>query len=385
MTRATRSVAPPARGAGYSLFWPWLWLTLVCLYWMWIAPGDEVVPFHLIWIGFALAYGFEAWPVRVTCLALGTVAVASGVVLVVRARAGVIAWEETSEIVLMLVLAVLVMWHVRRRLAALAEVTRIADHQVAAASERERLARLTSHEMRTPLTIAAGYVDLLLAREDRDDHREDLHVVRDELGRLWRAGDRLLRMIRLEDLPPQDAVDLSGLVDETVTRWATVAERDWRTETAPAFLVGSRERLRVCLDTLMENAVRYTRAGQTIRVFCCSDDATRVWLGVADSGPGFTREQTALLNDRHRLDSGPGLDVGASGPGGQTGYGLGIVREIVTARDGLVRAGRSREGGALVLIVLGTDLDRRTSGSVTASTLPVPTSRPVVRPARTPR
>lgn len=385
MTMAARSVASPARVSRYSLFWPWLALTFICLAWMWIAPGDEVIPFHLIWIGFALAYGFEAWPVRPTCLALGTVAVASGVILVLRARAGVIAWEETTEIVLMLAMAVLVMWHVRRRLAALAEVTRVADGQVATAKERERLARLTSHEMRTPLAIAAGYVDLLLAREDRDDHREDLHVVRDELGRLWRAGDRLLRMIRLEDPTPQDAVDLNGLVDETVTRWATVAEREWRTETATAYVVGSHERLRVCLDTLIENAVRYTEAGQTIRVFCRTDDATGVWLGVADSGPGFTREQTALLNDRHRLDAGPGLDVGASGPGGQTGYGLGIVREIVTARDGLVRAGRSREGGALVLIVLGHDPDRRKAGGATANTLPVATSRPVVQPARHPR
>jgi signal transduction histidine kinase len=313
--------------------------------------------------------------VRLTCLVLAAAAAASGVVMVIRAQAGVIAWEETTETVLMLVLAVLVMWHVRRRLAALAEVTRIADSQVATARERERLARLTSHEMRTPLTIAAGYVDLLLAREDRDDHREDLQVVSDELGRLWRAGDRLLRMIRLEDPTPQDAVDLSGLVHETVTRWATVAERDWRTETATAALVGSHERLRVCLDTLIENAVRYTEAGQTIRVFC-GTDATRAWLGVADSGPGFTHEQTALLNDRDRSDTGLGLDVGASGPGGQTGYGLGIVREIVTARDGLVRAGRSREGGALVLIVLEAGPAGRTSAGATASRLPVPPAVP---------
>jgi signal transduction histidine kinase len=381
MPAAARPVPPPAGASRYFLLWPWLALTLACLAWMWSAPGDEVIPFHLIWIGFALAYGFEPWPVRLTCIALAAAGVASGVVMVVRARAGVIAWEETTEIVLMLVLAVLVMWHVRRRLAALAEVTRIADNQVATASERERLARLTSHEMRTPLTIAAGYVDLLLAREDRDDHREDLQVVKDELGRLWRAGDRLLRMIRLEDPAPQDAVDLRELVDETVTRWATVAERDWRTETATAAPVGSRERLRVCLDTLIENAVRYTEAGQTIRVFCGVDDATGAWLGVADSGPGFTHEQTALLNDRDRPDAGHGLDVGASGPGGQTGYGLGIVREIVTARDGLVRAGRSREGGALVLIVLGTDPDRRTSAGAAASALPVVTSRPLGLPA----
>src|SRR5688572_10487520 len=160
---------------------------------MWGSPGDEVIPFHLIWIGFALAYGFEPWPIPITCAALAVSSLASGVILLARARLGVIAWEETTEIVLMATLAGLVVWHVRRRLAATAAVTRLADHQVAAARQRERLARLTSHEMRTPLTIASGYVDLLLAREDRDSQRDDLLVVRDELGRLDRAGDRLLR------------------------------------------------------------------------------------------------------------------------------------------------------------------------------------------------
>ena len=343
----------PATGVKYRLFWPWVLLTLICLAWMWALPGEEVVPFHLIWIGVALAYGFEPWPIRVTCIALGLAAATSGYVLVLRANAGVIAWEETTEILLMLVLASLVVWHVRRRQAAIAAVTHLAEHQVAASQERERLARLTSHEMRTPLTLASGYVDLLLAREDRPDHRDDLLVVRDELGRLMRAGDRLLRMIRLEDVRPSEAFDLARLADETVTRWATVADRTWVSETATAALVSSHELLRGCVDTLLENAVRYTDPGDTIRVFCRTEDAGTVWLGVADSGPGFTAQQTALLNDRSAKDLvGGDLGIGASGPGGQTGYGLGIVREIVTARQGLVRAGRSREGGALVLIVL---------------------------------
>ncbi len=340
-------------GTRHRLFLPWVLLTVTCLVAMWMYPGDEVVPFHLIWIGFALAYGFEPWPVPVTCVALAVVSLASGAILVTRASIGVIAWEETTEILLMATLACLVLWHVRRRLAATADVTRLADHQVDAARQRERLARLTSHEMRTPLTLALGYVDLLLAREDRPGHREDLLVVRDELGRLVRAGDRLLRTIMLDDELPKDTLELADLVEETVTRWSTVEDRTWVSDTTKATAVASRERLRACLDTIIENAVRHTGPGDTVRVFCHPDGPGAVCLGVADSGPGFTVEQAALLNDRERPAEGDhGLGIGPSGPNGQTGYGLGIVREIITSRNGTVRAERSPEGGALVRMVL---------------------------------
>jgi len=65
LTVAEPDVGNPARedrtrqAATYWLFWPWVVLTVACLGLMWAAPGEEVVPFHLIWIGFALAYGFE--------------------------------------------------------------------------------------------------------------------------------------------------------------------------------------------------------------------------------------------------------------------------------------------------------------------------------------
>ena len=77
----------------------------------------------------------------------------------------------------------------------------------AAAARRERLARLTSHEMRTPLTIATGYVDLLLEPGPKADEsmRADLMVVHDELSRLARTADRLVRMIRLQDHLPARA------------------------------------------------------------------------------------------------------------------------------------------------------------------------------------
>lgn len=330
---------------------PWLSLSFVCLAWMWLDPGGEVIPFHAIWIAFALAYGFEPWPVRRTVVWLGVFATLSGGILVLRAAEGVIAWEETSEIALMLLLAALVMGHVRRREAALATVTRLAQERMTTARERERLARLTSHEMRTPLTIATGYVDLLL-RTDGVDPRRDLEVVRDELGRLARAGDRLLRMIRLQDMLDQTVFDLHDLITETVERWSVVADRDWRVEGRGGRLEASPERIRACVDTLIENAVRHTPEGGTIRIFC-EEHRNSVWIGVADSGRGFSLEQRAWLNSSvgHAV-----VDVapGQTAAGQHTGFGLGIVREIVQARHGAVRVGTSREGGALVLVVLPT-------------------------------
>lgn len=345
-------VARDEAGARQRFFVPWVVLSGACVTWMWWDPGGEVIPFHAIWITFALVYGFEPWAVRRTLVALAVFAVLSGSILVLRAAEGVIAWEETFEIALMLLLAALVMGHVRRREAAVATMTRLAQERVSAARERERLARLTSHEMRTPLTIATGYVDLLLRADGGTGQRRDLEVVRDELGRLARAGDRMLRMIRLQDLLDRAAVDLPDLIAETVERWSVVADRDWRVEGRQARLAASPERIRACVDTLIENSVRHTPEGGTVRLFCESrGDA--VWIGVADSGSGFSSEQRAWLNSagRHPVVGG---DRSPVAPGQYTGFGLGIVREIVEARHGAVRVGTSREGGALVLVVLPT-------------------------------
>ena len=96
-----------AGAAPHRLFLPWVMVATVCLLWMWVGPGAEVVPFHLLWICFALAYGFEAWALGPTFVVQVVVTVTAAAIMVHRAATGVIAWEEVSEVPLMLVLAVL--------------------------------------------------------------------------------------------------------------------------------------------------------------------------------------------------------------------------------------------------------------------------------------
>ncbi len=336
-----RQPGPPGRE---RLFLPWVAFAAVCTAVMAIASSDEVIPYHLIWIGFALAYGFEPWPVRRAAIAAAAFGAASGAVLVQRAATDVISWDETFEIPLMVTLAGLVVWHVQRRETALRTVRTLADRQTRQAAQRERLSRLSAHEMRTPLTIATSYVALMTHQETDADRLSDLRVVEDELSRLARAGDRVLRMIRLTDHLPRSWIDVDDLLQVTARRWSSVAPRDWRVESDAGRLHASLERVRACLDTLIENALRYTTEQDTIRLYGTSV-GDEVHLGVADSGPGLSEDQISRINSPSRRPP-PAPDQQTPDPLSQTGLGIGLVQQIVEAREGTLVAGKAREGGA---------------------------------------
>lgn len=351
---------------GPRLFVAWLALATLCSALMWVTPGNETIPYHLGYIGLALAYVFDPWPPARTLTAVGLYTVVTGGILIVRAATGVIGWEETAEIPLMAILVLLSFWHVRRRLAATAQVEQLAARERRHDAHRERMRRLTSHEMRTPLTIATGYLDLLLTDEDREERRADLLVVQDELGRLTRAADRLVRMIRLQDEPQRDRADLDDLLHQVVDRWAAVADRQWVVDSSAGSCVVPVERLRACLDTLIENALRYTSAGDVVRLESARSDGM-VHVGVADSGTGLSEELLAAINDQ---DFRATQQLSETAPGGQTGLGLGLLHEMVAATGGRVRAGRSPEGGALVMMVLPEELRAVEEGGPAAAELP---------------
>lgn len=329
------------------LFWPWVAWAAACLLGMWFVPGQETIPYHVGYAGLAIAFGLDVWSRHRAYLALGAWTISTGAILLARAVEGVIEWGETAEIPLMSLLMALMVWHVQHRDAALLEARRLAERDREQVARRERLVRLTSHEMRTPLTIAAGYVDVLRTTES-GAVRSDLDVVREELDRLDRGCDRLLRMIRFHDDLPQHAVDLDRHLDELVERWRVVVPRDWRVDAGAGTVLGHEERLRVCLDTLVENAVRYTCTDGVVRVIARPRDGG-VCIGVADSGSGFSAAQLASFNSPQELisDRAPAQD-----PRSRTGLGLSLVREIVESRGGRLEAGVAPEGGAMVSLVL---------------------------------
>jgi signal transduction histidine kinase len=337
------------RRGNLNLFVPWLVWGSICAVAMLFVPGRETVPYHLGYAGLALAFGLDVWSTRKTYVSLAIYTTATGVILLKSAADGYIHWAQTTEIPFMTLLMGLLIWHVGRRDAALELNREVAERDREQVARRERLVRLTSHEMRTPLTIMAGYVDLLRSTET-GRVLSDLDVVREEIDRLDRACDRLLRMIRFHDNLPQHPVDLDRLMHEIVARWRIVAARDWQVTTSAGVVDTHEERIRVCVDTLVENAVRYTEDDDVIRVFARVEGGL-VRLGVADSGSGFSAAQVDAFNGPQQLvaDASSNQD-----PRSRTGLGLSLVREIVESRHGRLEAGVAAEGGALVTLVLPT-------------------------------
>lgn len=84
-------------------------------------------------------------------------------------------------------------------------------------------------------------------------------MVADELDRLSRVSNRLIRMIGLQDETTSEIVDIDRILAQSIERWRVVTDRRWVLEAGAGNALGSPERLRTCIDTLVENAIHRRR------------------------------------------------------------------------------------------------------------------------------
>ena len=336
------------------LFVAWVLLAAVALTVVLWVPGSETVPFHLALAGFALAYSQCRWPLSRTLVALGTFCLLIAMLFVRDALTHALVWTEATEVPIAALLVAGVVWHVNRTRQALELVQRAADRDRALSEDRERLARLTSHEMRTPLTVVMGFLDLALATGVDVEVREYLGAVREEVTSLHRVVDRAVRAAYVRQDLPMETVDVKPLLESLVARWHGVAVREWVVDADDLSFTASRERLVAGLDTLVENAVRYTGESDVIRLVGRRQGGW-ILLGVADGGAGMPEELLAVVDERASRDrstwhSAPEPTVGARAedPEAGTGLGLEIVRRASHVRGGILVADVAPEGGALV-------------------------------------
>lgn len=304
-----------------------------------LAGEWETVPFHFVWVSLTLLYGFRVWAPAPTAAVLAAVCVSTGGLLLVMSGDGQVAWAETTEVPLMSAMFVAMVWHARRRQAALKEVRR--------AAERERdFVRDASHQLRTPITIARGHAELIRADCAGRQSAADADVVIDELGRLTRISERLLLLAAIEhpDFHRPTPIDLEAFVRETGRRWRASADREWIATSEPGVVPADGERLAYALDALIENAVKFTRECDTIAI-TGRRAANAAVIEVRDTGPGIPPELVERVFDRFaRADAGNA----ASG----TGLGLPIVKAIVQAHGGTIEIASPKEGGVVFRIQL---------------------------------
>jgi two-component system, OmpR family, sensor kinase len=303
---------------------------------MFAVPGQETIPFHFVYISMAVVYGLHPWPLLHTYAALGLVAATTGTALIWHVKNNVIGWEETAEIPLMAVLFLVMVWHVRRRVAATREARRYADSEHEMREMQKRFVRFASHELRTPLTVGRGFAELIRDAQPASQAAQDAIVVLEEFDNLERIAARLLTLARMDERSTVNpsVVSLRAQLERTVTRWRAAANRDWRLSPTSAVVVADRQRIETALDSLVENAVRYTEEGGRIELGAYPD-AESVVIEVRDNGSGIPDEELAYIFESFRSGSSRG----------GTGIGLAIVKTIVEAHGGAVSAENLPGGG----------------------------------------
>jgi two-component system phosphate regulon sensor histidine kinase PhoR len=230
-------------------------------------------------------------------------------------------------------------------LAVLHDVTRI---EAAENTRREFIANV-SHELRTPLTSIQGYAETLIEELEpgQETSREFLGIILKNAIRMNRITEDLLSLARMESpdyklaLKPTRA---SALVQDAMeSLGGVVADAGVALEFAgapDALVMADSDALSQVFGNLIENALKYAKAGKRIRVGARLLES-KVEFSVQDFGPGIASEHLDRIFERfYRVDKARSRESGG------TGLGLAIAKHIVLAHDGRIWAESELGSGA---------------------------------------
>lgn len=223
-----------------------------------------------------------------------------------------------------------------------------------AVNEIRRFTADASHELRTPLAALKLEAELALRSERTPrQYQTALSVIFDETNRLCRLADQLLSLSR-EDagIVPrvEERVPVHAILNDVIHQLQPMAfQRSilLSTENCDACeVVGSDLQLRQVFLNLIENALKFTKAGGSVYVGCKSRDAA-VICRVRDTGPGISAEHLPHVFKRfYRADMSRNCETGG------TGLGLSIAERIVKAHGGTIVVESEVQSGTTVTVTL---------------------------------
>ncbi|MGH3345032.1 MAG: sensor histidine kinase [Carbonactinosporaceae bacterium] len=200
------------------------------------------------------------------------------------------------------------------------------------------------HELRTPITIVRGHLELLDSATGATERAETTALVLDELDRMSRLVEDLGTLARAQrpDFLHPGPVSLAQLTDDVLDKAAALGRRRWSLDgRAEATVTADGQRLTQALLQLAQNAVAHTEPHDVIALGT-EVAGSRVRLWVRDTGPGVPPQEADRIFGRFAR--------GADGRGAGFGLGLAIVTAIAEAGGGRVTlASRPGDGATFIL------------------------------------
>ncbi|WP_017717786.1 sensor histidine kinase [Kamptonema formosum] len=204
------------------------------------------------------------------------------------------------------------------------------DRLQAALTSQRNFISDAGHELRTPITIIRGHLELL--GDDPQERAETVALVLDELERMSRLVNDLLLLAKAErpDFLTLETVGVSAFTEEVYAKVKALGDRDWQLESqASGKIVADRQRLTQALMNLAQNAAQHTSAGDEIVLgSALTNGHVRFW--VRDTGTGIAPE------DRERIFQRFARAANSRRRSEGAGLGLAIVSAIAEAHGGRV-------------------------------------------------
>ncbi|MDR7298410.1 signal transduction histidine kinase [Pelomonas aquatica] len=240
------------------------------------------------------------------------------------------------------------------------ELSQALQASQAAEERRRRLFADISHELRTPTTVIRGEAEVTLRGRDKpvDEYQGTLRRIADTAGQLGKVIDDLLTVARhdidamdIRRVPLDLAQPLAQAVEQAQALAAAHGVRLAPAELPPRALPlqGDAQRLRQLLVVLLDNAVRYSHPGGTVRVAVevPGGAPARAEVRIEDEGIGLAPDDLAHAFEqrwrserarRHRPDG--------------SGLGLAIALALARGHDGDIRLAPRDGGGTVATVVL---------------------------------
>lgn len=219
--------------------------------------------------------------------------------------------------------------------------------------QQNRFVSDASHELRTPIAVVKGYADLLdrWGKDDRQVLEESVAAIQSEAESMNSLLEKLLFLARGDKSSQKidrQSFPLAEMIEEIIreTRLIAPEHQILNDLNEEINLVADRKLIKEAVRIFMDNSIKFTPAGGSIKLNAYRKDKYAV-ISIEDTGIGIARADLPYIFDRFYR-----ADQSRTKSSGGTGLGLSIAKWIIDSNQGEIRVWSDLESGTVVRIAL---------------------------------